>query len=87
MQTYTTMDIPLIAGELMTGTLRDVATLTADKVQHHYDVPRLLRLAADTIDELRAQVSPPEEEIDQGGYPRGSNEAMEFMRGMRGRAD
>lgn len=39
---------------LMTGLLRDAATLIADDVKHTLDIPELLRRAAKTIDGLRS---------------------------------
>jgi hypothetical protein len=41
---------------IMTGTLRDAATLLADKVAHPFDIPALLRHAASTIDNLRTRL-------------------------------
>ncbi len=54
--------------KLLTGTLRDAATLMADGVKHDMDVPALLRAAAKTIDDLRQADDGPQ--CDGAGWVR-----------------
>lgn len=53
---------------LLTGTLRDAATLTADGVKHDMDVPALLRAAAQEIDELRKRDAAEDERMPYCEY-------------------
>lgn len=56
---------------VMTGTMRDAATLLQDGVSHSFNIPAMLRIAATTIDDLRDRLMVLEKEAARI-HPRGA---------------